>query len=219
MSTLRLALFALLTLLAPSLAEAQHALPIDALPSGELVVRAVRVPDSDALPVRVVLGDAQAPRFLVDVWVTSSSADATALLAARLDTLSTRGLAVRSGIPHAWATNASGASTLVALVVENVVLVVRATGEEDAIPLASRLASAVLASAPTAQSSLARPAPLRDVLTIQEPSDALDFRVTCEGACEARRVDRAFRVERTGDGDATPTIHVVDGFLRARHVR
>jgi hypothetical protein len=217
---LALSLALVLTSLA-STAEAQHALPVEALTFDGLTVRSVRAPDAEELPVRVVLGTAQEAQYRVDVWVAGSRDEATAMLSARLGSLSTLGLAPRSdlGRARAFATAPSGPSGLVALAIENVVLVVRAIEGGDAIALAAHLAQAVVASAPPAASAPSAPAPLTDVLTLQEPTGALDWLVTCGGACEARRIDRAFRVCRTGEGELDVAVHVVDAFLRAQHVR
>lgn len=203
----------------PSLASAQHALPVDALSFDGLTVRSVRAPDAEGLPVRVVLGTEQEARFRVDVWVVASNDQARAVLDARVDTLSTLGVTPRSGLgrAHAFATTTTGPTRLVALAIENVVLVVRSIDGGDATPLAAHLAQAVVASTPPAAIAPAAPV-IRQVLTIQEPAGALDWLVTCEGACEARRLDHAFRVARTGEGDVSASVHVVDDHLRALHV-
>jgi hypothetical protein len=216
-----LAIAALLSVAAPTLAHAQHALPVEALSFDGLHVASVRAPDTEALPVRVVLANEQSAQFRLDVWVTSSSADATALLAARLDTLSTLGLSPRAGFgrAHAFATTTTGATGLVALTIENVVLVVRAIDASDAAPLAAHLVAAVLASSPPALSAPVLPGAAQDVVTVEEPAGSLDFLVTCDGACEARRIDHGFRVARTSAGSEELAIHVVDAFLRAQHVR
>jgi hypothetical protein len=218
---LALALALALPLAGPSVAAAQHALPIEALSFDGLTVLSVRAPDTAELPVRVVLGAPQAPRFRVDVWTADSCADARAQLAARIDTLSTLGLVPRSGFARAqaFATSATGATAMVAMAIENVVIVVRAIGSEDATALAAHLAQAVSDSAPTAVVSPAAPGALDQTLVLQEPAGAVDWLVTCDGACDARRVDHSFRITRTAMGDAGITLHLVDAFLRAQHVR
>jgi hypothetical protein len=204
-------------LMLASCAAAQHALPLASLASGSLSVVSVEAPDEATLPVRVVLGEAGAARFRVDVWVTASAADAHALLEARLATLSTTGLVARTDLASAWGSSASGASTLVAAAASNVVFVVRAIDQSDAVPVATRLAAAVLASDAGVTSVVRAPRTLDPATTVQTPPHAAAFLVTCESGCSARRVPSGFRVERSG-GEASLTMHVVDDQLRVSHV-
>ncbi len=216
----RLVCLAVAVSLAPSsVALAQRALPVDALAFDGLVVRSVRAPDREGLPVRVVLGSEQEPRFVIDVWVTASSGEAEALLAARLGSLSTLGLTARADVAqaHAFATAASGPAGLVALTVENVAVVVRAV-DGDATSVAAHVALAIRASAPPTAVAVPAPGPLADEMRVQAPAGALDWLVTCEGVCAARRLDHAFRVTRTDAGGVDVALHVVDAFLRAQHV-
>ena len=201
-------------------AEAQHALPVAALAGDGLEVLSITAPDEAALPVRIVLASNGARRFALDVWVTASPAAASAVFDARRETLSTTAVSERRDLApggRALASAPSGVASLVMVVVSNVVLVVRAIEPGDASALAERLAAAVMASEPGPAALVHAPDALGQATTIQTPTRSVAFLVTCENGCRARRVAAGFLVERE-TGEASLSLHAVDGQLRATHV-
>ena len=162
-------------------------------------VLSATAPDAWELParLRVSCADGTTACVRVDVWVTGSSAEAAARLAAALSSISSTALVPRVGLADvAHADSPSGRATLVVAMRDNVVFAVRSLATQaDVGAVAARIDAAILA-APIGDERATRMERPEDLMTaptpnasvtVAMPAGVLDVTVAATGGASARR--------------------------------